>query len=76
MSQQRDEDGLLEEALRRQRQLADFYKRAAKDAPEKQCKRLFKQLRDGVEEQVGDVARELARHRMERALDRPIDHQQ
>jgi hypothetical protein len=76
MSQQRDEDGLLEEALRRQRQLADFYKRAAKDAPEKQCKQMFQHLRDGLEDQVGDVARELARHRMERGLGRPIDHQQ
>ncbi len=75
MSQERTEDQLLEEAMRRQRELVDFFKRAAKEAPEKQCKQLFKHLRQNTENQVGDVAGELARHRMERGLGNPIDHE-
>lgn len=66
------EDGLLEEALRRQRELVDFYKRAAKQAPEKGCEQLFKHLRQDLEKHVGDVADELARHRKERGLGRPV----
>ncbi len=75
MSQEANEDRLLEEAMRRQRDLVEFYKRAAKEAPEKKCKQLFKHLRENTENQVGDVAGELARHRMERGLGNPIEHE-
>lgn len=75
MSQERAEDQLLEEAMRRQRELVEFFKQAAKEAPEKQCKQLFKHLRKNTENQVGDVADELARHRMERGLGNPIEHE-
>jgi hypothetical protein len=73
LSQENKEDDPLEEALRGQRELLDLYKRVAKNAPEGECKDLFKRLRKGLEDQVEQVAKELARHRMERRLGRPID---
>ncbi|MDP9351517.1 MAG: hypothetical protein M3P51_08270 [Chloroflexota bacterium] len=76
MTDRRPEDQLLEEALKRQRLLVDFYKQAAKEAPEKQCKELFKHLQSALQDQVGDVASELARHRKERSLGRPVADQQ
>lgn len=76
MTERGPEDQLLEEALRRQRVLVDFYKQAAKEAPEKQCKQLFKHLQSALEDQVGDVASELARHRMEHGLGRPVADEQ
>ncbi len=72
MTDRGPEDQLLEEALKRQRLLVDFYKQAAKEAPEKQCKELFKHLQSALQDQAGDVASELARHRMERSLGRLV----
>ena len=70
-----DEDGHLEEVLRKQRELMDLYRQAQKRSPEKYCKSLFKGLREDLDSQVGQVARELARHRMERRLGHPLDHE-
>jgi hypothetical protein len=67
------QDRPLQEALRKQRELVDFYKQAAKDAPEDACKDLFKRLRGALEDQVGEVANELARHRRQRNLGRPLE---
>ncbi|MDQ3856433.1 MAG: hypothetical protein M3281_08595 [Chloroflexota bacterium] len=74
MSEQHDEDGTLEETLRKQKDLLDYYKGAAKRSPDKRCKELYKHLQSALTDQVGDVASELARHRMERDLGRPLDH--
>lgn len=74
MNEQQAQDEYLEDALRKQRELMDFYKEAAKHAPEKRCKALFKHLESGLEAQVGDVASELSRHRMEHGLGHPLDH--
>ena len=73
MSQTSEEDRYLEDALKRQKELVDFYKKAAKEAPEGRCKDIFKHLRSGIKDQMGDVARELARHRMERGRGHPLD---
>ncbi len=74
MADQGTEDRLLEQALKKQRELLDYYKRAAKETDDKRCKEMFKHLRKHLEEEVGDVASELARHRMERSLGHPLDH--
>jgi len=73
VSQEHNEDELLHETLRRQKELMDYYKDAAKQSPEDRCKQMYKHLQGVLKEQVGDVASELARHRMERELGRSID---
>ncbi len=75
MNQTYAEDRYLEDALRKQRELMDYYKLAGKQTTERFCKELFGQLREALDEQVGRVAQELARHRMERDLGHPIDHE-
>ena len=72
MAAKHAEDQLLEDALEKHRELIDFYKRAAKRTSDEQCKRLFKHLQSHLADEVGDVAAELARHRMERSLGRPV----
>ena len=74
MSQKHEDDRYLEETLRKQKELMDYYKRAAKKAREDRCKSMYKHLQSALEQQVGDVASELARHRMERGLGHPLDH--
>lgn len=74
MAERSEEDRFLEDALKKQRELMDFYKQAAKQAPEGRCKDLFKHLRSKLDEQVSDVASELSRHRMERGLGHSLDH--
>lgn len=72
MAERGPQDQLLEDTLKRQRALVDFYKQAAKNASDKQCEELFKHLRSDLENQVGDVASKLARHRMQRSLGRAV----
>ncbi len=75
MADKHPEDLQLEDALRRQRELLDFYRQAGKKAPDHFCKDLFKKLSDDLKDQVGRVASELARHQMERDLGHPLDHE-
>lgn len=74
MAEQHPEDRYLEDALKRQKALYDFYNEASKKAPDKFCKDRFKDMHKELKKHIEEVSQELARHRMERELGHPLDH--
>lgn len=75
MAEQYKEDRYLEDALKKQKELYDFYKEASKKSPDKFCKDMFKHMHDDMKKHVEEVSSELARHGMERGLGHPLDHE-
>lgn len=68
------EDQWLNDTLKAQRELVHLYRQAAKKSPDDQCRQMYKGLESALESQVEAVAKELARHRMERGLGHAIEH--
>lgn len=68
------EDQWLTDTLKAQRELVQLYRQAAKKSPDRQCRAMYKGLESDLESQVEAVAKEMARHRMERGLGNVIEH--